>query len=48
MLGNTSELAFLFSLRYDFPAEWAAFQNTGSNLSLRKDYFPYVWFDGYK
>ena len=38
-----SNLALLFSLRHDFPTEWAAFVN-GANAfaaTIRKDYFPY-------
>lgn len=47
-----SQLALLFSLRYDFPTEWAAFVNAiatatqpGSvsyNFNLLLDYFPYL------
>lgn len=39
-----SPLALFFSLRHDFPTEWAAFVNRpGSDFSarIRKDYFPY-------
>lgn len=42
---NQSNLALLFSLRHDFPSEWAAFVNSksGANFTatIRKDYFPY-------
>jgi Tc toxin complex TcA C-terminal TcB-binding domain len=40
---NQSNLALLFSLRHDFPTEWAAFVNgTGDfTATIRKDYFPY-------
>jgi hypothetical protein len=38
-----SNLALLFSLRHDFPTEWAAFVNGASAFAatIRKDYFPY-------
>ena len=38
-----SNLALLFSLRHDFPTEWAAFVNGPSAFAatIRKDYFPY-------
>jgi hypothetical protein len=38
-----AQLALLFSLRHDFPTEWAAFVNGVGNFSatIRKDYFPY-------
>lgn len=38
-----SDLKLLFSLRYDFPNEWAAFINgTGDfTATIRRDYFPY-------
>lgn len=37
------QLALLFSLRHDFPTEWATFVNgTGAfTATIRKDYFPY-------
>jgi hypothetical protein len=40
---NQSNLALLFSLRHDFPTEWAAFVTGGDEFSatIRKDYFPY-------
>lgn len=40
---NQAGLALLFSLRHDFPTEWAAFVNgTGDfTATIRKDYFPY-------
>lgn len=40
---NQSGLALLFSLRHDFPAEWAAFVNSAGDFTatIRKDYFPY-------
>ena len=42
---GTSGLGLLFSLRHDFPTEWAAFVNSTTNApftaTLRKDYFPY-------
>jgi hypothetical protein len=36
--------ALLFSLRYDFPTEWAAFLTTKDSFQfqLRLDYFPYM------
>jgi receptor-binding and translocation channel-forming TcA subunit of Tc toxin len=41
-----SSLALLFSLRHDFPTEWAAFANSASNANftaqLRMDHFPYM------
>jgi hypothetical protein len=44
MVKNAKSLALFFSLRHDFPTEWAAFVNgTGSfTASLRKDLFPYM------
>jgi len=38
-----SNLTLLFSLRHDFPTEWAAFANGASDFvaTIRKDYFPY-------
>lgn len=38
-----SSLALLFSLRNDFPTEWAAFVNGTGNFTaeIRSDYFPY-------
>lgn len=38
-----SNLSLLFSLRYDFPTEWAAFVNGTGNFTARihKDFFPY-------
>jgi hypothetical protein len=41
---SESKLGLLFSLRHDFPQEWAAFV-TGTQpfkVTLRKDYFPYM------
>lgn len=40
---NQAGLALLFSLRHDFPSEWAAFVNgTGDfTATIRKNYFPY-------
>jgi hypothetical protein len=40
---SQSNLALLFSLRHDFPTEWAAFVNGAGDFSatIRKDYFPY-------
>jgi len=40
---SQSNLALLFSLRHDFPTEWAAFVNgTGDfTATIRKDHFPY-------
>jgi hypothetical protein len=40
----SSQLALLFSLRYDFPTEWAAFAGGPGDLALelRKSYFPYL------
>ena len=39
---SQSGLALLFSLRHDFPGEWAKFVN-GADFAatIRKDYFPY-------
>lgn len=43
---NQAGLALLFSLRHDFPTEWAKFMNGKSNedftATIRRDYFPYV------
>jgi hypothetical protein len=41
---SSSTLTLLFSLRHDFPTEWAAFVSGTGDLSLpiRKTYFPYV------
>ena len=41
---NQANLALLFNLRYDFPAEWSAFANGNANLPVRlsKDHFPYM------
>jgi Tc toxin complex TcA C-terminal TcB-binding domain len=38
-----ANLALLFSLRHDFPTEWAAFVNSTANFTatIRKDFFPY-------
>ncbi len=40
---SQSNLALLFSLRHDFPTEWAEFVNGTGNFTatIRKDYFPY-------
>lgn len=42
---NQAGLALLFSLRHDFPTEWAAFVNAKDKspliTTIRKDYFPY-------
>lgn len=40
---NQSNLALLFSLRHDFPTEWAAFVNGAGDFTatIRKDFFPY-------
>ena len=40
---SQSNLALLFSLRYDFPTEWAAFVNGKGyfTATIRKGYFPY-------
>jgi Tc toxin complex TcA C-terminal TcB-binding domain len=40
----SSQLAMLFSLRYDFPTEWAVFTSGNASLvvELRKEYFPYL------
>ena len=39
-----SGLALLFSMRHDFPSEWAAFTQGAGELgvSLTKDMFPYI------
>jgi hypothetical protein len=41
---STSTLTLLFSLRHDFPTEWAAFVSGTSDLAiaLRKSFFPYL------
>jgi hypothetical protein len=40
---NQYGLALLFSLRYDFPTEWAAFVNGGElSIRLRREHFPYA------
>jgi hypothetical protein len=41
---SSSQLALLFSLKYDFPTQWAAFVGGAANLvlELRKSYFPYL------
>lgn len=41
---DTGELALLFSLRHDFPTEWAAFTQGAGNFSavIRDDMFPYL------
>lgn len=45
LFGSTdlSNLALLFSLKYDFPTEWAAFVNSADAFTARihKDFFPY-------
>lgn len=40
---NQANLALFFSLRHDFPTEWAAFVNGSGNFAatIRKDCFPY-------
>jgi hypothetical protein len=40
---SQANLALLFSLRHDFPTEWAAFVNGSGDFTatIRKDYFPY-------
>jgi hypothetical protein len=42
---SQSNLALLFSLRYDFPTEWAGFVSAKDNspfvATVRRDYFPY-------
>jgi hypothetical protein len=40
----SSVLANLFSLRYDFPSEWATFTSAGGNFvfQMRRDHFPYA------
>ena len=39
---NQSNLALLFSLRYDFPTEWSAFINGADfTATIRRNYFPY-------
>ena len=39
---SQSNLALLFSLRHDFPTEWAAFANGADfTIKIRKEYFPY-------
>ncbi len=41
-LTETSPFALLFSLRHDFPTEWAAFVNGADfNATIRRDRFPY-------
>lgn len=41
---STSSLTLFFSLRHDFPTEWAAFVNGKGDLQipLRKSFFPYL------
>ena len=41
---GSTPLTLLFSLRHDFPTEWAAFVNGTADLglSLRKNFFPYL------
>jgi hypothetical protein len=36
-------LRYLFSLRHDFPTEWAALVNGSGNFTatIRRDFFPY-------
>jgi hypothetical protein len=43
-LKNRSDLALLFSLRYDFATEWSAFLNGTGDFAatIRKDVFPYL------
>jgi hypothetical protein len=40
---SQSNLALLFSLKHDFPTEWAKFVNGTGNFTatIKKDYFPY-------
>ncbi|SRR6266550_2084990 len=40
---NQAGLALIFSLRHDFPTEWAAFVNSPNDFTakIRRDYFPY-------
>jgi hypothetical protein len=40
---SLSNLALLFSLRYDFPTEWSALANGVGDFTatIRRDYFPY-------
>ena len=41
---DQSELALLFSLRHDFPTEWAAFVGNNTvpfTATIRREYFPY-------
>jgi hypothetical protein len=46
---DESKLALLFSLKHDFPTEWAAFVNTSNAnnivVRLQKEHFPY-WVQG--
>jgi hypothetical protein len=41
---NASGLAMLFSLRHDFPTEWAAFANGTADFAttIRRNFFPYM------
>ena len=43
LLAADSGLAQVFSLRYDFPSEWAAFTSGSGDFgaTIRRDYFPY-------
>ncbi len=40
---SQSNMALLFSLRHDFPTEWATFVNSANpfTATIRKDFFPY-------
>lgn len=41
---NQAGLSLLFSLRYDFPSEWAAFLSSATHVfssTIRRDFFPY-------
>jgi hypothetical protein len=40
---ENTPLALLFSLKHDFPSEWAKFNSDGNTFTatIRRDYFPY-------
>jgi len=41
---ETSELAIMLNLKYDFPTEWNLFLNEsgGFSANIKRDYFPYI------
>jgi hypothetical protein len=45
VLATQATLPLLFSLRFDFPNEWATFVSSGGgnfNFTMRRDHFPYM------